>query len=80
MEAIAVLVGKFIGAVLAQCGPVIVEILQSAFKPTAEDSKAPDALRNRLNDIVRRMFPDASKDGLRKAGDPGTPSGDAEKR
>lgn len=80
MVNLAVLLGRFIGAVLAECGPVIVEILQSAFNPTAEDSKAPDALSKRLHDRLSGMLPDTSKDNLRPSGDASKTPGDSEKR
>ena len=53
--ALAVTFGRFIGAVLAECGPVIVEILKASFRNSAEDGKAPEDLKKRLQDAIDRM-------------------------
>ena len=49
---VAVWLGNFIGAVLAQCAPVLVKILSEAIQnarfETVEESNAPDDLRKRL--------------------------------
>lgn len=50
---LAALVGRFVGAVLAECGPVLVEILRSAFKDTVEDSRPSGALVERLRARLR---------------------------
>lgn len=52
--AFAAWLGQFVGAVLAECGPVIVEILKASFRSTAEDSKAPADLRKRLQDAISK--------------------------
>lgn len=65
---LAVSLGNFIGAVLKQCAPEIVSILRAAFRDTAEDSKAPPDLRDRLSAELERM---RHKDDLRTGGDSG---------
>ena len=62
MTSLAVVLGRFIGAVLAECGPVIVAILREAFRDTAEEGKAPEALREELQSALRRL-PDAAPPG-----------------
>jgi len=48
VESLAVLFGRFIGAALAECAPVLAKILAEgiklAFKDTVEEGKAPDGL------------------------------------
>jgi len=72
MEALAVWLGNFIGAILAQCAPVLVQILkeaiQSAFTSTVETSNGPYDLRKRLLERLR------SSDNYRRAGNSGTAS------
>jgi len=38
MMTIAAIVGRFIGAVLAECGPVLAEILRSAIRDATNDT------------------------------------------
>jgi len=54
---LAAILGRFVGAMLKECGPVIVDIVaagvRKAFNDTVEDGKAPEELRNRLTDDLR---------------------------
>lgn len=69
MEALAVLVGRFLGAVLAQCAPVIVGIIREILKDTVEDGARRDDLRERLLDKLHENS--ASPAG--RAGETGGP-------
>lgn len=51
----AVWLGQFLGAVLAECAPVLVEILREAQRDTVEDGARRDDLRERLLERVRAM-------------------------
>ncbi len=54
---LAVILGRFLGAVLAECGPVLAEILSHAIREglsdTVEDGARRDDLRQRLLERVR---------------------------
>jgi hypothetical protein len=54
MERLAIIAGAFVGAVLRECAPVLVDILargiKAAMTSTAEESKPDENLRNRLLD------------------------------
>ena len=66
----AATLGRFIGAVLAECAPVLVGIVEEAIRratsDTVEDSAAPADLTARL--LARLRGPDDT----RKSGDAGT--------
>ena len=53
----ATTIGRFIGAILAECGPALADILYTAIRRahdnTVEDSTAPDNLKYRLVKRVR---------------------------
>ena len=70
----AVILGRFLGAVLAECAPVLVAILAEAIKrgttDTAVDSLPDSDLRNALDQRVR------DADRLRPGRGPGAPAGD----
>ena len=57
MTPLAVAFGRFAGAVLAECAPVLVEIIahaiQKAFTNTVEDGARRDDLRERLLERLR---------------------------
>jgi hypothetical protein len=54
---LAAMLGRFFGAMLAECAPVLVEIIthavQNAFADTVEDGARRDALRERLLERLR---------------------------
>lgn len=58
MGSLAVVLGRFVGAMLAECAPVLVGILseaiRNALKDTVEDGAVRDDLRNRLLARLRR--------------------------
>lgn len=62
MTALAALLGRFVGAMLAECGPMIAEILASAFRPTSEDGARRDALRERLLAMLPKKEVKETKD------------------
>lgn len=73
---LAIVLGKFIGAVLSECAPVIAAILaeglRRAITDTVEDSAAADAalverLRKRLRDTGH--LPETGRPGPDSAGD-----------
>lgn len=68
---LAVMLGRFIGAMLAECGPVLAEILSSAIRSalenTAEDSKPDADLRSRL---LQRLQSARNADSVREGGRP----------
>lgn len=68
--------GKFIGAVLAECAPILVEIIIAAirgsYESVEESSRRPD-LRKRLLERLHKNHPDSSG-GTRKT--TGTPEED----
>jgi len=76
---LAAVLGRFVGAVLAECGPVIVEIIANAIKlsttNTVEDGAIRDGLRERL---LSRLHPRPNDPSTVRG--TGTPSGDPEKR
>jgi hypothetical protein len=57
MTPLAAMLGRFFGAMLAECAPVLVEVIreaiQSAFADTVEDGARRDDLRKRLLERVR---------------------------
>lgn len=73
MTELAAIIGRFLGAVLAECAPVLVQILREARRDTAEDSMVPDDLVLRLRERLRRH-----QDDLRLGRDAGadTPAGE----
>ena len=77
MLQLAAIVGRFIGAVLAECAPVLVEILshaiREAFTDTVEDGARDDDLRKRL---LERVQGDAH--GVSSTGGTSTTSGAGE--
>ena len=62
MAPLAVVLGRFVGAVLAECAPVLVEIIahaiQKALANTVEDGARRDDLRERLLERLRAAHPD----------------------
>lgn len=62
MSNLAAAIGRFVGAVLAECGPEIVRILRAAFRNTMEDGQLDDDLRAKLLGQLR------DKDDLRPGG------------
>ena len=53
MAGLAVTVGRFVGAVLAECAPVLVEVIRECMRDTAEDGARRDDLRERLLERLR---------------------------
>lgn len=72
--ALAVWLGRFIGAVLAECGPMIVEVIRACFTNTAQDSKPPADLRARLLARLDELR-NSDKDNLYPPGRPGATPG-----
>ena len=73
---IAAIIGRFIGAVLAECGPVLVTIftesIRAAFTDTIEDGISRSDLRERL---LRKLRDASNRDTTGGAGStPGTPT------
>lgn len=54
MESLATFLGKFLGLILAELAPVIVEIIR-ATKNTVEDSNPSNDLRSRLLNKLRSV-------------------------
>jgi hypothetical protein len=72
--ALAGALGRFVGAMLAECAPVIVGIIKEALHDTVEDGAARDDLRSRLLDRLRHS------DSARAAGGTGeAPADDPER-
>jgi hypothetical protein len=71
MTPLAAMLGRFFGAMLAECAPVLVEIIthavQNAFADTVEDGARRDALRERL---LERLRPPSRIDPARGTGTP----------
>jgi len=63
---LAAILGRFVGAVLKECGPTIVDILaaaiRKAFNDSIEDGKAPEELRNRLTNDLRSKLAERVRD------------------
>jgi hypothetical protein len=61
---LAVILGRFFGAMLAECAPVITEIIahaiRQAFSDTVEDGARRDDLRERLLERLHANGPGAS--------------------
>ena len=78
MGNLAVIFGRFLGAALAECAPVLVEILSNAirqgFADQVEDGARRDDLRNRLLERVRQS------NVARSSGGTGADSGDGQER
>lgn len=70
MEVFAAIAGRFLGLVLAQLAPVIVEIIREAAKDTVVEGVRRDDLRNRLLERVRNA------NDLRSPGGAGPVAGD----
>ena len=67
----AVWLGRFLGAVLAECAPVIISIIKESTRDTIEDGATRDDLRNRL----LAQLPVADSSSVRDAGGIGTSRG-----
>jgi hypothetical protein len=61
MTPLAAMLGRFFGAMLAECAPVLVEIIsqsiRSAFADTVEDGARRDDLRQRLLSKIQKAEP-----------------------
>jgi len=76
---LAAWLGRFIGSVLAELAPVLLELYREFKKPTSEDGAAPDDLRNRLRDRINRLPDGRDSDDLHSAGRSGSVEGDSKK-
>ncbi|OHD19797.1 MAG: hypothetical protein A2Y38_22460 [Spirochaetes bacterium GWB1_59_5] len=60
LSALAAITGRFVGAALKECGPDIVDILETAirraFRDSVEEGARRDDLRERLASRVRLAF------------------------
>ena len=67
LSALAAIAGRFVGAALKECGPDIVDILETAirraFRDSVEEGARRDDLRERLAGRVRLAFGDRSERG-----------------
>jgi hypothetical protein len=73
MEALAVILGRFLGAVLAECGPVLAEILAHAIREAKRDTVEDGACRPSLRERLLRRVRDARDRG--PDGGAGAPGG-----
>ena len=74
----AILFGRFIGAALVECAPVLSEILSHAIRTALTDSVEDGASRDDLRSRLLRRVHDAHNLGT--AGGAGSSSADATKR
>lgn len=50
MSYFASIIGRFIGAILAECAPTIIKIIRESRRNEVQDSNAPSHLIERLNE------------------------------
>ena len=59
MSGLAAILGRFVGAILAECADELVEIgvevMKRALSDTVEESNVPPDRRNRLRDKLRKL-------------------------